>query len=299
MQNNTALPLAAAAASSLLAGLAVVATRDLVGRIDPLLLAFLRYAPAGLCFIPIMFRSIGAIGRGPAMAGKDLAAIAALGAIFYALYPFLFTAGLSYTTAVHGAMMMPLLPLITLLLAILQGQERLAWLKLAGMGMALAGIVLAFADSLLHEAMPPRAWIGDLLMLASLLPLSIFNVLGKPYIRKYGALPVTAIAMPVGSLALLAVTVPMGQLQQIPMIVPSDWMLIVFLSLGAAALANYLWIHALGQLPASRVAQFALIPPLVAAIAAAILLGEWPSQTALAGLALVLGGIWISSRSRM
>lgn len=292
MMHNNILPLAAAATSSLLAGLAVVATRDLVGRIDPLMLAFLRYAPAGLCFLPVLLRA-------RSVPASDWLAVAALGGLFYALYPYLFTAALSHTSALHGAMMMPLLPIITLGLAIARGQERPTWQKTGGMALAFAGVATAFVESLIHEAMPAGAWKGDLIMLASLLPLSVFNVMGRPYIQRHGALTVTAIAMPVGSVVLAAVAGATGHLDHAPALTMRDWAIIGFLSLGAAALANFLWILALGRIAASRVALFALIPPIVAAIAAALLLGEWPGWMSVAGLSLVIAGIVLANRGRM
>jgi drug/metabolite transporter (DMT)-like permease len=72
----------------------------------------------------------------------------------------------------------------------------------------------------------------------------------------------------------------------------------MFLSLGGAALANYLWIVALGRTVPSRVALFALIPPIIAAALGPLLLGEAPSGITLAGLFLVISGIAVAYRGR-
>ena len=162
----------AAALSSLLVGLSVVGTREIVPRTDPLLIAFLRYSPAGLCFLPVLW------GRAAAIELRDWLALSSLGLMFYGVYPWLFSAALKYTTALHGALMLPLLPLATLALAAVLRQEMLMAQKLAGIAFSIAGISAAFAENFQNEmSVGSEAWKGDILMVAGILLSAVFNVL--------------------------------------------------------------------------------------------------------------------------
>jgi drug/metabolite transporter (DMT)-like permease len=289
---TASVALIAAAFSSLLVGLSVVATRNVVQHTDPLLLGFLRYFPAGLCFLPALR------GRIAAIALRDWPAIVALGCLFYGLYPWLFSAALNYTTALHGALIRPLLPMVTLAIGAALGREKPTREKFMGMALALAGITIAFVDSFSADTAGAEAWKGDILMMVGVILSAVFNVLSQPYIIRYSALTVTAVTMLAGSGILLAVVSASGVLAVPPEFGARDWFLVLFLSLGGAALANYLWIFALGRTVPSRVALFALSPPIIAAVLGTLLLGEAPSGMTLGGLFLVIGGIVVASRGR-
>jgi drug/metabolite transporter (DMT)-like permease len=210
----------------------------------------------------------------------------------------LFSAALSYTTALHGALILPLPPMLTLAIGTALGRETHTREKFAGMALALAGVTVAFADSLSDGTVGAEAWKGDALMVAGIVLSAVFNVLSRPYILRYSALTVTAVTMLAGSGVLLAVVSAGGALAAPPAFGARDWLLVLFLSLGGAALANYLWIVALGRTVPSRVALFALIPPIIAAALGTLLLGEAPSGMTLAGLFLVIAGIAVAYRGR-
>jgi drug/metabolite transporter (DMT)-like permease len=223
----------AAALSSLLVGLTVVGTREIVPRTDPLLIAFLRYFPAGLCFLPVL------LGRANLITRRDWLSLTALGLMFYGVYPWLFSAAFKYTSALHGALVLPLLPLATLTFAAILRHETLTPLKFAGVAFAVAGIGSAFAENFLHATSAgPEAWKGDILMVAGILLGAIFNVLSRAYVMRYSALTVTAVTMLAGSIALaLLVAVFAGdRLSILPGFSILDWLLVLFLSFGGPRL---------------------------------------------------------------
>lgn len=281
----------AAAFASLLVGLAVVATRDIATRVDPLVLAFLRYFPAGLCFVPVLWLRRGRI------APRDAMLLALLGAVFYGLYPWFFSASLKYTTALHGALILPLIPMVTLLMGAALGFERITWQKASGVTLSTLGVAVALLGSFTTDALlVPDAWKGDLLMLACVGLSAAFNILSRPFVLRYSALSVSSATMASGCISLLAIT-PLGAVAAaVSTFGTWDWALVAFLSLGAAALGNYLWVLALGLSAASRVAVFTTIPPVVVVILSTVLLGEIPTVTSLLGLILVLGGIFLTHR---
>ena len=79
------LGLGAALLGSFLGGTASAGTRYAVGAIDPLAVVALRYGIGALFLLPFAARSLRKV-RG----NKDVYAVAALGAAFFGLYPYLF-----------------------------------------------------------------------------------------------------------------------------------------------------------------------------------------------------------------
>ena len=70
-------------------------TRFAVGEIDPVTLAFYRYAIAMICLLPVL-PFVWPKTRVPA---ADVTTIALLGAAFFGFFPWAFSAALQYTTA--------------------------------------------------------------------------------------------------------------------------------------------------------------------------------------------------------
>ena len=283
----------ASVSASLLVALTVIATRSIVDRLDPLLLGFLRYGPAGILLTPLIYIHAKRIE------GKDWVAMIVLGAMFYGIYPWLFSAALRYTTALHAALVLTLLPVCTLLIGVYTRTERLQPTKIYGNLLGICGVVVAFSESLFSEmALPENALVGGLIMLVAVILGAVFNVSSKRYVERYSALAVTTVCMASGGVILLVIVTSTGLLTEIPSLTGFEWSIIAFLSLGGALIGNLLWICALGVIAPSRVAIFALIPPVLVALLGALLLYEFPSIFALSGLCLVLLGILISQLGR-
>jgi drug/metabolite transporter (DMT)-like permease len=113
-----------AAASSLLGGSSVAVTRAVIGEMSPASLGLFRFGIGALCLLPLF---LAARQRGPGR--RDLVAIVLLGLLFFAVFPWLFNASLSRTTAARGALALSTLPLFTLLLGALfrHGASPLPW----------------------------------------------------------------------------------------------------------------------------------------------------------------------------
>ena len=89
---------AAAALGSVFFGGMVFATRFVVAETDPVTLAFLRAAIGAACLAPVLIW-----GRGPRVSRQDLAGVAALGVLLYAVMPLCLAVGLRFTYEIGRA----------------------------------------------------------------------------------------------------------------------------------------------------------------------------------------------------
>ncbi|GGF08551.1 ABC transporter permease [Aliidongia dinghuensis] len=289
--------IAAAAASSLIGGLSLVAIRRVVGTTDPVLLAFFRYGIGALCLLPLSLR-----GRERLPPPRAWPEIVLLGGLFFALFPILLNQALVDTTASRGALALSSLPLLTLVIAATAGAERLTGRKLAGILLACAGVALALAgqgfgaQGLSTHGLSTGHWRGDLTMVAAALIGALYNVLARPAIRRHGALGFTALAMAAGAVTLMLL-VPFGG--PLSARLPQDglgWGAVGFLGLVGGALTFLLWSAGLARTTPTRVAVTVALNPVSAMLVGAFWLGEPIGPALLGGLGAVTLGILVASR---
>src|ERR1044072_2945595 len=126
--------LAAALIGSFLGGTASAGTPFVGGVIDPLAVVTLRYGIGALFLAPFAAASLRKLDS------HDDASISTLGAIFFSLYPSLFSLSFAHTTAPRGALVLSTMPLMTMIIAVLLRQERVSSQRVIGIGLALAGL---------------------------------------------------------------------------------------------------------------------------------------------------------------
>ncbi len=289
--NRALLAHLAAAVAALGGGSAVVATRLAVGESDPVSLAFYRYVIAAACMLPVLAL---AWPRG-GLRAADWGAMALLGALFFGLFPWSFSAALEITTAPRGAIGLATVPVQTLLVAVLVGRERLSRAKLASVGLAVAGIAVVFGPEAWRSG-GAATWRGDAMMLFAAFCAAVYSVYSRPVLQRLGPLFATALGMQFGLLALAPPAALTGALSAWPDFSSAGWLAVIFLGTLSGAIQFALYTWALRWLDPSRVAIYLALNPLAAVALGALLLGETAGPVLLVGLALVLLAIAAAAR---
>jgi drug/metabolite transporter (DMT)-like permease len=295
MMNRSFMANSAAATAALSAGVCVVATRYVVGETDPATLVLYRYIIAVICFLPFL-PFIWPEARIPA---SEYGKIALLGALFFGLFPWAFTASLQYIPAARGAIGLATIPIQTLIVAAIFGRERLTRNKVFSVALAFAGIAIVFGPAALG-ASGSNVLLGDGLMLAGALCAAIYSVFSRATLMRHGPLFVTAIAMVFGVLALSPlVLVDQGEFGlpdfSLPDFSRAGWLAILFLGTFGGAIQFSLFTWALRWLQPTRTVIYLTLNPISAVLLGVLLLSETLTPSLIAGLALVLAGIFISS----
>jgi drug/metabolite transporter (DMT)-like permease len=278
----------AAILSSTLGGTSVVATRILASVVDPFAIGSFRFGIGFLLLLPIVILSGE---KWPAR--RDRLGVAALGILFFTIFPALFNASLIFTTAARGAIALSTLPLLTMLLAAAVNAEPLTIRKAVGVAITVIGVAIALITGL--AAAPEGAWRGDLLMIAAALCMALYSIWSRPFIKRYGALPFTAVAMTVGALCLIGLAATRGSFEPVHAFQTSQWLAALYLGLFGSALTFYLWTFALGRTTPTRVAISVTVNPVSASLTAVVLLHEPLTWNLAAGIVAVFIGIWIAA----
>jgi drug/metabolite transporter (DMT)-like permease len=280
---------AVAAGVGVQVGAAMVATRFVVEQTDPASLAMLRYAIGFLCLVPplLLTRQTMRFER------RDVAPIALLGIVQFGALIALLNFGLQFIPAARAALIFASFPLMTMMIAAALGRERLDLFKTAGVLLTMLGVGVALGEKAIARGAGGQDWIGEAAVLACTLCGAACAVLYRPYLRKYATLPVSAFAMlaSVGVLAILAAGE--GFFTTAPRFTAAGWLAVLFIGV-SSGVGYYLWLWALNRASPTRVSAFLALSPITAAGLGALLLGEPLSAGALAGLALVVLGLWVA-----
>jgi drug/metabolite transporter (DMT)-like permease len=284
------LPASAAAATGILVGAAIVATRFVIDQTGPASLALLRYLIGACCLLPPVLLSTRV-----RFARRDLAPIALLGVTQFGVLISLMNFGLQFISSSRAALIFSSFPLLTMLLAAGLGHERLTPTKTLGVVATIVGVGVALGARASQQGSATHPWIGELAVLASALSGALCSVLYRPYLKRYPPLPVSAFAMVVSVGFLASLAGGEGFFAAWPRFTTSGWLAVLFIGI-SSGVGYYLWLWALGRMTATRVTMFLALSPVTATGLGAAVLGEAISWLLLLGLACVILGLWLAHR---
>lgn len=252
-------------------------------------LTMIRYAVAGLCMLPFVLswgvRDLAGIGwrRGLVLALTG-------GPLFAGLQ----TAGFAFAPLAHGALIAPATVTIAATVAanILLG-ERISTRHGAGAAIALLGLLLISWQALITAKVGDRAWIGDLLFVASSLLRTAYSLQIRSWrisaVRATGVVAVLAMVATLPTYFLVFGTEHLAGLPARETVLQGlvQGMLQALLTLPA-------YTRAVTLLGVSRAALFPVLIPGLSMVIGIPVAGEIPSPSQWTGLVLVTMGLLVA-----
>jgi len=273
--------IALALAVVLIWGLNFVAIAWSVAEIPPFLLTALRYIG---CAFPAVF-----FIRRPAVGWPILLAYGfSVGVLQFS---FLFTAIQLGMPAGLASLVMQMQVFFTMALAVLFLGERPTLPQLAGAGVALIGLGAIGAERLGGAVLVPLV-----MTLAAAFFWGLSNIVTKRAgkVDMLGFVVWGALVPPLPMLALSVVFEGPQAVQGLLAVSPAAIGSVLFIAYGSTLIGYGIWAVLLGRYPASLVAPFSLLVPVVGFAAAALILGETISALEIAGSTLIFGGLLLN-----
>ncbi|HXG04472.1 MAG TPA: DMT family transporter [Candidatus Binatia bacterium] len=203
-----------------------------------------------------------------------------------------------FTTAGHAAVLQAATPVMVALAARLWLGERLAPGQWAGVAVSAAGVLIVVTDGRLAALRPEELRPGDFINLLGLAAWSGYTVYGKRVLATASPALATTGAYVLGTVILLVVaTVALPYSAPPRLGSPVVWAVIVYHGL-LGAIAHVGWYRAVEAVGPSRSAVFMNVQPVVGVLLAAAMLGEAIGPGVIAGGALVLLGVALTTRVR-
>lgn len=225
--------------------------------------------------------------------GRDWARLVACALLGIVLNMFLFLEGLERSTAVNTALLLPLIPVFTAIVAIALRAERFDRGRALGMGLAFLG-----ASVVLLQRGPDTSrsyLLGNSLVILNEICYAVYLVIARPLLSRY---PPLVVITWVFVLSLWAVPLFLaGDAELSPGAASArSWSSIAYIVVFPTVLAYLLNVFALSRVSASTTAAFIFIQPLITIVGGLVWLGESLPANFLLATALTFGGVWIVAR---
>src|SRR5207248_9028821 len=180
-------------------------------------------------------------------------------------------------------------PLFTLLLLALLGAERLRARQVAGTLVAFAGIALFLSDKFALGV--ARAGIGDLVLLAASALFSLYTVLARPLVERYGPLIVLAYTLAFGAPPMILISAPSMFTAELGRLTPMVWFGL-FWAIVLSSVGGWLvWAWGNHVRGIARSAPLMYLPPPIAGVVAWLTLGEQLTWLKIVGAGVTMAGI--------
>jgi drug/metabolite transporter (DMT)-like permease len=275
----------------------------IVSDVHPLFLAFLRYFFALLPMVPLFLREMGRLKGG--IGWKDLVQISFLGFLGVTLFAALLFKGIELSNAGTSSILANTQPVFATLLAPLLTSERFTLRQFGGilLGVVGMGIVViggtGFGAAGIEGAGLEGAGLsgtgslsfllGNLLCIGASLAISLYYILMKRFVAKYGSIIPTTISFFSGMVVLFLFSLLGGADMSAPAAFsPLEWAMVAYNGMVATALVYLLHNRSLVEIGVIKTIRLKFLIPVFGVLLSIIFLGEATSRALWVGMGVVI-----------
>ena len=269
--------------------------RGLHAEIPPLAMTFFRWLFAIVILAPF---ALPQVRRDWPILRRNMKPMLLLGIVGVGLHNALAYLGLNYTTATNGVILNSFIPVMIIALSWVILRERLLPLQLVGVAVSLAGVLAILSQGSLAALAAFRLNGGDLLIILSMAMWSVYTIGLRWKPEGLGTLTFLFVVMCVGDLAVfplwLAETIWGRSMHWTAINVAA----LLSVALFSSVLAYIFWNRGVEEVGANVAGLFVHLMPVYGVGLAWLFLGERLAAYHVAGIALILTGIWVTSHFR-
>lgn len=285
---NKRLALAVALLLMLLWGSNYSVQKAVMAQIGPGALVFMRYLVTPACAIALLLWQYGL--RWPRLERRDWVGLAGLAALGHVAHVNVMTQAMHLSTPFSSALISALGPMFTLLLVRLLHDTRFARVQVAGVVLAMAGVLVFLSDKF---ALMRTQGLGDVLLLLAALLFSAHTVAATRLFSRHGVTLVMAYSTLMAMVPMLLINAPQALLVPWTSLPASIWWALLW-SLAVASFAGWLawgWLN--DHMGVPRTAPLLYLLPPVAGLISWVALGESFSALKIAGA--VMAGVGVAA----
>jgi len=256
----------------------------------PLVIATYRLGIASLVLIPFLIPRSKETFR---KLSKNDILLLFLSSLFLALHFALWITSLSYTTIASSVILVTANPLFVAIISYFLWRERLTWLMILGILIALIGALFIAQGGF---SLSPEALLGDSLALLAAFCMGSYLVIGRQLRMRIDLGSYLAIICTGSALILLTATLIAGY--SLIGYSSTTYIMLILLAVVPQLIGHSSLNLAVRLIPATFVAVAILGEPVGATALGYFILGEVPTVVEIVGGMLILGGIFMVLRQR-
>ena len=269
-----------------------IATRTASAVFEPFTGAAIRYIMATVVLLPLALRSDKDFwSRGL----KQFFPLALLGFSGVFAYNFFFFKGLRMVETSHAALIVAMNPIMVMLFSAWRYGEKIRGLRLAGMLLALAGVLFVISRGRPASILTAFEW-GDFFMLGCPVTWAVYTIAGRNVLKTITPLQATAWASLLGGSMLTIAALFEPHPDTVPLNV---WISLAYLGLVGTVLAFIWYYEGVIALGVTRTAIFNNLVPVFALLLSVTVLQESVPVYTWIGATLVVAGVILTNRHRV
>ena len=258
--------------------------------IPPFTLAFIRFFFAGLIFLPFSFYHFQKLS---VKRWFEIFLVSFFGIFINITFFFL---GLKKTESINVPIIASSGPVFLYIFSVIFLKEKPRLKVFLGMMISLLGVLIIIFSPLIFDSQQVLFGEveGNLFILLATLGTVFSTIIGKDLFKKVNPLFVTSFTFLVSSFLFLIFLPFEFASWSLTMLNINGWVGIIYGVFFSSAVAYFLYYWAISKVDGQEIGLFTYIDPVVAALIAAPLLGEYPNLFHIIGSLLVFGGIYIA-----
>jgi drug/metabolite transporter (DMT)-like permease len=267
--------------------------RGLAPDIPPMTMTFFRWFFAILILAPFAWPHVK---RDWPLVRRSWKTLLFLGAIGIGSHNALAYLGLNYTTATNGLILNSFIPVMIIAMSWIFLREPLSALQMGGVMVSLTGVLAILSQGSVAAVTSFRLNGGDLLVILSMAMWSVYTICLRWRPPGLHLLTFLFVIACVGDTCMLPLFLGELAFGRHMVVTPAGVAALVTVGLFSSVLAYIFWNHGVEQVGASVAGLFVHLMPVFGVVLAWLFLGERLALYHVVGIALILTGIWITSR---
>ena len=219
-----------------------------------------------------------------------------LGAIGVGTHNGLAYLGLNYTTATNGVILNSFIPIMIITISWIFLRERLAPVQVAGVMVSLAGVLTVVSRGSIDTLLGFHLNVGDLFIILSMAMWAVYTIGLRWRPAGVNLLSFLFVVAVIGDLCVLPLWLGEMALGRHVVWSWTNVAALVAVALFSSVLAYTFWNHGVEEVGANVAGLFVHLMPVFGVVLAWLFLGERMEPYHVAGIALILAGIWATSR---
>jgi len=269
-----------------------IAGRVIVGHVNPVAAAFLRFVVASIFLVILTLKSEG-LPR--PMGGKKIIALLLLGITGVFAYNLFFFKGLELISAGRASLIIANNPIFIAIFSFLLFAEKMTPLKVIGILISVTGAVLAISGGNPAALLSGGLGMGDAYIFCAVCSWVAYSLIGKRAMNQFSPLAAVTGAAVIGMVMLSIPAWLSGMPAELPLYRPIDWAAIFYLGFFGTVLGFVWYYDGIKAIGPARAGLFINFVPLSAITLGYLLLGEPVTFSLLFGAALVVSGVILTN----